>query len=202
MIVWNILCKWMHQNVSIKNYLIFAKACSLSSRSLVRVVFSALNLSISVSSSVSLSLSTWDGTVFPVKEQPDASHLSCIHVTEVNNYHTPVKKKKIKKIKWYYFRVVGLQKISTIQITQKWHFKALCTIYSSTSDIEYIYHLRRTKYILGTGMWRASRQAREIKWRYKGQASNRSVYDCKFVQVLFTKSAHTHHWCEIYCRGW
>lgn len=110
----------MHQNVSIKNYLIFAKACSLSSRSLVRVVFSALNLSISVSNSVSLSLSTWDGTVFPVKEQPDGSYLSCIHVTEVNNYHTPVKKKNLKKSSDTIIEtVVVLQKISTIQITEK-----------------------------------------------------------------------------------
>ena len=86
----------MHQNVSIKSYLIFAKAHSLSSRSLVRAVFSALNLSISVSNSLSLPLSTWDGTVFPVKEQPDASYLSSINKTEVNNYHTSVKKKKKK----------------------------------------------------------------------------------------------------------
>lgn len=84
----------MHQNVSIKNDLKFAKACSLSSRSLVRVVFSVLNFSISFSNSVSLSLSTWDGTVFPVKEQPEASYLIGIHKTEESNYHTSVKKNK------------------------------------------------------------------------------------------------------------
>lgn len=102
------LCCWAfvwnpHHNGSGKNYLTCAKARSLSSRSLVRLAFSALNLSISASSSASLSLRTRDGTVFPAKEQPDASHLSCNHKAEDDNYKQQLQQ-KIKNIKWYYLR--------------------------------------------------------------------------------------------------